>query len=74
MADVTLEEALANLIRARQAYADADTALSYAHNVQTDALNELNRAQGVFDHVVAEIRKSAPKDSDWKKEERLKGT
>lgn len=38
-----------------------------ARNVETDALNRLNQAQKNLDDLVAEIRKTSPAGSDWKR-------
>ena len=38
-----------------------------ARNKETDALNKLNDAQKNFDALVAELKKSAPRDTDWKR-------
>lgn len=32
---------------------------------ETDALNKVNEAQRHFDALVAEVKKSAPRDTDW---------
>ncbi len=34
---------------------------------ETDAINKVREAQQHFDALVAEVKKSAPRDTDWKK-------
>ncbi len=38
-----------------------------ARRNETDALNKVNEAQKHFDALVAEVKKSAPKDTDWRR-------
>jgi len=54
-----------DLDAAVEAHADAVTAESIARNRETDARNRLNNAQKAFDAAVDEIRKAAPRLSDW---------
>lgn len=37
-----------------------------AQRNETDALNKVNQAQRHFDALVAEVKKSAPRDTDWR--------
>jgi len=39
--------------------------LNTQHN-ETDALNRVNEAQKHFDSLVAQVKKSAPRGSDWR--------
>jgi hypothetical protein len=41
-----------------------------ARNRETDALNAVNCAQKHFDALVAEMKKSAPQSTDWKRQPR----
>lgn len=36
-----------------------------AHKNECDAINRVNEAQRHFDALVAEVKKSAPRDTDW---------
>jgi len=38
-----------------------------ARREETDALNRVNEAQRLFDALVAELKKSAPRDTDWRR-------
>ncbi len=38
-----------------------------ARRNETDALNKVNEAQRYFDALVAEVKKSAPRDTDWRR-------
>ena len=38
-----------------------------ARNAETDARNKVNEAQRHFDRLVAEVKKSAPRDTEWRK-------
>jgi indole-3-glycerol phosphate synthase len=57
---------------ARKKYEDFKTEEARASRDTTSALNALNEAQKAFDAAVAEIKKAAPRDSDWKRAEREK--
>lgn len=41
--------------------------VSEARNKETDALNRVNEVQRHFDALVAEVKKSAPRDTDWRR-------
>lgn len=41
--------------------------LALAQREETDAINKVNEAQKLFDALVAEVKKSAPRDTDWKR-------
>ena len=38
-----------------------------ARRNECDALNKVNEAQRHFDALVAEVKKSAPRDTDWRR-------
>lgn len=38
-----------------------------ARREETDALNKVNEAQRHFDELVAMVKKSAPRESDWRR-------
>ena len=38
-----------------------------ARRNETDAWNKVNEAQKHFDALVAEVKKSAPRDTEWKR-------
>lgn len=66
MAVKTLAEAEKDLLAAKTAYEEAERKSSYARSAETDALNRLNACQKAFDAVLAEVRKSMPRSSDWR--------
>lgn len=49
------------------AFQKADTELAHAKNIATDALNRVNQAQKKIDAIVAEMKRTAPRDSDWRR-------
>lgn len=53
------------LREAADEYARAANATSFAQSRECVALNALNRAQAALDEAVAELKKNAPRDSDW---------
>lgn len=56
------------VVSATEAHQSAQSRASIARNEETDARNRLNEAQKAFDAAVAEMRKQAPRDSEWKRE------
>ena len=62
-----LVDILAELEQAKTDLAFADNKLSDVRAEHTAALNKVNRLQKEFDAVVDEMKKSAPRDSDWKR-------
>lgn len=56
----------------RESYAAAEQRESFARNEATDTLNKLNEAQKAFDQAAAELRKNAPRRSDWHSRQELK--
>jgi hypothetical protein len=69
----TIVELESTLQKARECFERAATEASHASNRETDALNELNRAQKVFDAAVERARKAAPRESHWGCERRKEG-
>lgn len=61
----TIEAAHAKLREAQERYNNAHNAYEAARSRETDARNELNRAQRAFDNAVAAVKKNAPWNSDW---------
>ena len=39
----------------------------HARSNEADALNKVNEAQRHFDALVAEVKKSAPRETDWRR-------
>lgn len=62
-----LAELQRQLKEATTAYEEASCEENRARNVATDARNRLNRAQKALDGAVAQLRKNAPRDTDWSK-------
>lgn len=65
-----LDDLLQQLRRATNDFADAERAESEARSRTTDARNRINTIQKEIDEVMAELRKSAPRDSKWADESR----
>lgn len=63
--DVTIEQAAQALREAQAAYDDIHLAAEEARRLETAAKNELNSAQKAFDTAVEQIKKGAPRDSNW---------
>ena len=61
----TLADLACDVAKATTALADAERETSFARSRETSARNDLNAAQRAFDAAVAEVRKAAPRDSDW---------
>lgn len=66
--EMPIVEAANKLAMARSEFESADVAYQRASRDRTTATNRLNEAQKAFDAVVAEMRKDAPRDSDWKRQ------
>ena len=62
-----LANAVAAVARAQDALDQAARRASEARNIETDARNEVNKEQKHFDALVAEVKKSAPRDTDWRR-------
>lgn len=65
---LTIESAHEGLKKAQELYDDAHNAYEAARSRETDARNQLNRAQKAFDEAVANVKKNAPWNSDWHQE------
>ena len=64
----TVEQLTQEIIEAQQRYESAKQETSFARSTECAALNSLNSAQKKLDTKLAELRKSAPRDSDWGRE------
>ena len=64
---VSIDYAKATLRDAQKRYEKAKAESDAARRIETDALNEVNKAQRVFDAAVSDVRAQAPKDSDRKR-------
>lgn len=62
-----LANAVAAVASAQDHLARMTQLVSEARNKETDALNRVNEAQRHFDALVAEVKKSAPRDTDWRR-------
>lgn len=60
-----IKSLIERLEAAKWAYETAKDEVSSAKRSETNALNELNRAQKDFDTAVARIRGRYPANSDW---------
>lgn len=67
MAD-DLTSITADLHNATIKFEEANSAYRQISATRTAAINTLNDAQKKFDEVIAEMRKTAPSDSDWKRQ------
>jgi chromosome segregation ATPase len=54
----------------QDAHAIAERETSAARSTETRLLNELNAAQKELDEMLAALRASAPRESDWKRKDR----
>lgn len=62
-----LANAVASIAAAQDYYQRTKERAAIARNEETDALNTLNKAQENFDNLVAEVKKTAPQGTDWRK-------
>jgi hypothetical protein len=60
-----LANAVAAIASAQDHFDQKREIAAAARRNETDALNSLNEAQKRFDELVSEVKKSAPRDSDW---------
>lgn len=65
-ARLALNDASNKLQEAISLFESADETYRSASRERTAATNRLNDAQKKFDEVVGEIRKAAPRESNWK--------
>lgn len=61
----TFDELVKEVAQAGEALKDATTRVALAEREETNARNRLNAAQKAFDAAVLELRKSAPRNTDW---------
>ena len=61
-----LADAVAAIACAQDRFAQMQELTTRARREENDALSKVNEAQFHFDALVAEVKKSAPKESDWK--------
>lgn len=64
---VSITELHAKLLKSQQDYEQRKKEAAFASREETIALNALNAAQKAFDAVVDKLKQSAPRDSDWKR-------
>ena len=62
-----LADAIAAVARAQDHLQHMSERVATARRDETDALNKVNEAQRHFDALVAEVKKSAPRDTDWRR-------
>ena len=62
-----LANAVAAVARAQDHHAHMRSMTAKARNDESDALNKVNEAQHHFDALVAQVKKTAPKESDWQR-------
>jgi len=62
-----LANAVAEVARAQDHLRHMSDRVALARRDETDALNKANEAQRFFDALVAEVKKSAPRDTDWRR-------
>jgi len=66
MSGINVQELLNKIDAARILFEEAKRRTSIARNEECTALNRLNVLQKEFDDVVLGLRKTAPRESDWK--------
>lgn len=62
---MSIEQLVANLNEAQSTLRRAQGAVSQAQNAESDALNACNKAQKSLDEHLAQLRKDAPRGTDW---------
>jgi indole-3-glycerol phosphate synthase len=62
-----LANAVAAVASAQDYYHRMRELADQARRNETAALNKVNEAQRHFDALVAEVKKSAPRDTDWRR-------
>jgi hypothetical protein len=62
-----LANAVAAVASAQDYYHRMHELANQAHREETAALNKVNEAQRHFDALVVEVKKSAPRDTDWRR-------
>jgi len=71
--DVQLSNAVAALAQAQDYLTRARVQVSRARSEETAAINRVNEAQRHFDALVAEVKKTAPSDTDWRRPAQQEG-
>jgi hypothetical protein len=61
----TLADLEKSLVTTTERYRSAENRAATARREETDALNSMNAAQKALDARLAEMRKTAPRGSDW---------
>ncbi len=56
---------------ATERYKSCLDATATARREETAALNRLNEAQRQLDKIIAQMRKESPRDSDWRRDEKV---
>lgn len=56
---------------ATERYKSCLDAAATARIEETAALNRLNEAQRQLDKIIAQMRKESPRDSDWRRDEKV---
>jgi hypothetical protein len=70
-ADTTKIAATIEKVKVLQdAHSIAERETSAARRTETQLLNDLNAAQKELDEMLAALRASAPRESDWKRKDR----
>lgn len=62
-----LANAVAAVASAQDYYHRMHELANQARREETAALNKVNEAQRHFDALVVEVKKSAPRDTDWRR-------
>ena len=62
-----LANAVADVAKAQDHLRHMSERVATASRDENDALNRVNEAQRHFDALVAEVKKSAPRDTDWRR-------
>lgn len=65
--NIQLYDAVAALATAQDRLARLQDQTARARREETDALNRVNEAQKHFDALADLVKKSAPRDTDWKR-------
>lgn len=68
-----LFNAVAEVARAQDRLKLMRERVALARSDETDALNKVNEAQGHFDALVSEVKKSAMPETDWRRRAAIVG-
>lgn len=61
-----LANAVADVAKAQDHLSHMSERVATARRDENDALNRVNEAQRHFDALVAEVKKTAPRDTEWR--------